>query len=158
MRVENDSAEIAFAVADEHQQRGIGSALTRELVGDARAAGIIEITALVSSDNPAAVALLRRIANVLHISFEAPSPRSARQLCSGTSRARPLSPFRQKTTSPRYQRLGARQPIPSRTDQQHELRTIGITRKASGHTGPTRRTARSQDLSSATSCAKEKHN
>jgi hypothetical protein len=37
--------------------------------------------------------------------------------------------------------------------QQNVLRTIGITRTASGHTGPTRRTARSQDLSSATSCA-----
>jgi len=69
---ENNSAEIAFAVADEHQQRGIGSALSRELVADARAAGITEITALVSSDNPAAVALLRRIANKLQITFEGP--------------------------------------------------------------------------------------
>jgi hypothetical protein len=65
------------------------------------------------------------------------------------------SPFRQKATSPRYRRLGARQPIPSRTDQQNELHTIGITRTASGHTGPTRRTARSRDLSSATSRAKK---
>ena len=66
------SAEIAFEVADEYQQRGIGSALTRELIADARAAGITEITALVSSDNPAAVALLRRILNVLDIRFEGP--------------------------------------------------------------------------------------
>jgi ribosomal protein S18 acetylase RimI-like enzyme len=64
------AAEIAFAVADEYQQRGIGSALAAELVADARAAGITEITALVSSDNPAAVALLRRIAGVLDIRFE----------------------------------------------------------------------------------------
>jgi len=66
------SAEIAFAVADEYQQRGIGSALATELIADARAAGITEITALVSADNPAAVALIRRIANVLEIRLEGP--------------------------------------------------------------------------------------
>ena len=66
------SAEIAFEVADEYQQLGIGSALTTELIADARAAGITEITALVSSDNPAALALLRRILNVLDVRFEGP--------------------------------------------------------------------------------------
>jgi len=69
---EGSSAEIAFAVADEYQQRGIGSTLAAELVTDARAAGITEITALVSSDNPAAVALLRRIAGALDIRREGP--------------------------------------------------------------------------------------
>ena len=69
---EGNSAEIAFAVADEHQHRGIGSALTGELIADACAAGITEITALVSSDNPAALALFRRVANALHITFEGP--------------------------------------------------------------------------------------
>lgn len=67
------SAEIAFAVADEHQQRGIGSALTAELIADARAAGITEITALVASDNPAALKLLRRILNMLDITLEGPA-------------------------------------------------------------------------------------
>jgi ribosomal protein S18 acetylase RimI-like enzyme len=67
------SAEIAFAVADEYQQRGIGSALAAELIADARAVGITEITALVSSDNPAAVALLRRTLNALEIRFEGPA-------------------------------------------------------------------------------------
>jgi ribosomal protein S18 acetylase RimI-like enzyme len=66
------SAEIAFEVADEYQQRGIGSALTAELLADARAAGITEVTALVSSDNPAAVALLRRLLSVLDVRFEGP--------------------------------------------------------------------------------------
>ena len=66
------TAEIAFAVADEYQRRGIGSALTAELVADARAAGITEITALVASDNPAAVTLLRRTANVLDVRLEGP--------------------------------------------------------------------------------------
>jgi GNAT superfamily N-acetyltransferase len=53
------SAEIAFEVADGYQRRGIGSALIQELVSDARAAGVVEITALVRSDNPAAFAVLR---------------------------------------------------------------------------------------------------
>jgi ribosomal protein S18 acetylase RimI-like enzyme len=66
------SAEIAFAVADSHQHRGIGSALAAELIADARAAGITEITALASSDNPAALALLRRTADVLDVRFEGP--------------------------------------------------------------------------------------
>jgi ribosomal protein S18 acetylase RimI-like enzyme len=66
------TAEIAFAVADDYQHRGIGSALTAELLADARAAGITEITALASSGNRAAVALLRRTANVLDVLYEGP--------------------------------------------------------------------------------------
>ena len=66
------SAEIAVAVADDYQGCGIGSALTGELFTDARAAGITEITALVASDNPAAVALLRRITNVLDVRLNGP--------------------------------------------------------------------------------------
>ena len=69
---DGDAAEIAFAVADEYQQRGIGSALAAELVADARAAGVTEITALVSSDNPAAVAVLRRIAHVFDVRLDGP--------------------------------------------------------------------------------------
>ena len=64
------SAEIAFAVADDYQHRGVGSALAAELIADARAAGITEITALASSDNPAAVKLLRRTTNVLDVRFD----------------------------------------------------------------------------------------
>ena len=67
---EGASAEIAFAVADEYQHRGIGSALARELLADARAAGISEITALTGSDNRATLALLRRIARVLDVRLE----------------------------------------------------------------------------------------
>ena len=66
------TAEIAFAVADQYQGLGIGSRLTGELCADARAAGIREITALVASDNPAALALLRRIASVLDVRLEGP--------------------------------------------------------------------------------------
>ena len=69
---EGSSAEIAFAVADEHQQLGIGSALTAELLADARAAGITEVTALVASENTAAVSLLRRVLDRLEVTFEGP--------------------------------------------------------------------------------------
>ena len=69
---DGSSAEIAFEVADEHQQRGIASALTAELVADAHAAGITEITALVASDNAAAVSLLRRVLGKLDVRFEGP--------------------------------------------------------------------------------------
>jgi ribosomal protein S18 acetylase RimI-like enzyme len=68
----HNSAEIAFAVADSHQHQGIGSALAAELIADARAAGITEITALASGDNPAALALLRRTTDVLDVQFEGP--------------------------------------------------------------------------------------
>jgi len=65
-----DEAEIAFAVADEYQSRGIGSALTAQLVADARATGITKINALVARDNSAAIAVLRRIATRLAARFE----------------------------------------------------------------------------------------
>ena len=67
---EGSSAEIAFEVADEHQRLGIGSAPTAELLADARAAGITEITALVASDNAAAVSLLRRVLDRLEVRYE----------------------------------------------------------------------------------------
>ena len=67
---DGSSAEIAFEVADEHQRNGIGSALTAELLADARAAGITEVTALVASENTAAVSLLRRALGRLDVRFE----------------------------------------------------------------------------------------
>jgi acetyltransferase len=69
---DGSSAEIAFEVADEHQRLGIGSALTAELLGDARAAGITEVTSLVSSDNRAALELLRRLLGRLDVTYEGP--------------------------------------------------------------------------------------
>jgi RimJ/RimL family protein N-acetyltransferase len=71
-RTSRGSAEIAFAVADEYQHKGVGVALAAELVRDARLAGITEITALTSPDNPAALALVRRIARVVDVRFEGP--------------------------------------------------------------------------------------
>jgi ribosomal protein S18 acetylase RimI-like enzyme len=58
---DGSSAEIAFAVADEHQGRGIGSTLARELAADARAAGLTSLVATVCGDNPRVVALLARL-------------------------------------------------------------------------------------------------
>jgi ribosomal protein S18 acetylase RimI-like enzyme len=66
------SAEVAFEVADSYQRRGIGSALTQELVADACAAGIVEVTALVRSDNPAALAVLQRTLGQLEVRLEGP--------------------------------------------------------------------------------------
>lgn len=45
------TAEVAFAVADEHQGRGIGSILLRHLVVIARARGVSEFEALVHPEN-----------------------------------------------------------------------------------------------------------
>ena len=71
-RTSRGSAEIAFAVADAYQHRGVGAALAAELVADARLAGITEITALTTPDNPAALALVKRIARVVDVCFEGP--------------------------------------------------------------------------------------
>jgi ribosomal protein S18 acetylase RimI-like enzyme len=65
-------AEIAFEVADAYQGRGIGSALTQELVADACAAGIVEVTALVRSDNRAAFAVLSRVLGQFELCVEGP--------------------------------------------------------------------------------------
>ena len=66
------SAEIAFEVADAYHGRGIGSALTQELVMDACVAGIVEVTALVRSDNRAALALLSRVLGQFELRLEGP--------------------------------------------------------------------------------------
>jgi ribosomal protein S18 acetylase RimI-like enzyme len=63
------TAEVAFEVADEHQGRGLGSILARELAADARAAGIRELTATVCGDNPRAESLLKRLAESLQVSW-----------------------------------------------------------------------------------------
>jgi GNAT superfamily N-acetyltransferase len=67
---DGDSAEIAVAVADEHQRRGIGTALAEELVRSARKAGVKEITGLVAGDNPAGVKMMRRVAEISEIRSE----------------------------------------------------------------------------------------
>ncbi|HYI75183.1 MAG TPA: GNAT family N-acetyltransferase [Gaiellaceae bacterium] len=61
---DGDAAEIAFAVADDYQSRGLGSVLANELAADARAAGITHLTATVCGDNPRMIALLRRLGSL----------------------------------------------------------------------------------------------
>ena len=46
------TAEIAFAVADAHQGKRVGTILAGALAADARAAGIVELVATVCGDNP----------------------------------------------------------------------------------------------------------
>ena len=58
------SAEIAFAIADTHQSKGIGSILANELAADARAAGITQLVATVCGDNPRVLALLKRLGSL----------------------------------------------------------------------------------------------
>jgi ribosomal protein S18 acetylase RimI-like enzyme len=66
------SAEIAFEVADTYQRRGIGSALVQELVHDACVAGVVEVTALVRSDNRPAFAVLSRVLGQFEVRLEGP--------------------------------------------------------------------------------------
>ena len=64
------SAEIAFAVADDVQSRGVGSTLASVLADDARAAGITQLVATVCGDNPRVVALLKRLGNSVNVSWQ----------------------------------------------------------------------------------------
>jgi ribosomal protein S18 acetylase RimI-like enzyme len=79
------SAEVAFEVVDEYQQQGIGSALIAELVADARAAGIAEITALVASDNRAALTALKRALGELTTRIEGPDRWISAAIATGTA-------------------------------------------------------------------------
>ena len=64
---DGSAAEIAFAVADVYQGRGVGTILSRQLAADARAAGITELHATVAGDNPAALTLVKRLASSLQV-------------------------------------------------------------------------------------------
>jgi RimJ/RimL family protein N-acetyltransferase len=55
------AAEVAVAVADEQQRRGIGTALTRCLIGRARVNGFDVLTASTLWENRPARVLLRRL-------------------------------------------------------------------------------------------------
>jgi GNAT superfamily N-acetyltransferase len=68
------TAEVAFAVADEHQGRGIGSALARVLADDARAAGIVELHATVTGDTRRVASLLSRPATRLRATWRDGEP------------------------------------------------------------------------------------
>jgi GNAT superfamily N-acetyltransferase len=74
--VREGSAEVAFAVIDEYQGKGIGAALMRHLVVIARDAGLKELTAEVLPDNTPMLNVFKksglslkttREADVLHV-------------------------------------------------------------------------------------------
>jgi RimJ/RimL family protein N-acetyltransferase len=58
---EDAEAELAFAVADEWQGRGVGTDLARRVVERARENGIVHLRATTLSDNRPAHRLLRRL-------------------------------------------------------------------------------------------------
>jgi GNAT superfamily N-acetyltransferase len=59
------TAEVAFAVADEWQGRGVGTALLEQLTADARAAGVTRLRAFVHTENRRSLSLIRRVATVI---------------------------------------------------------------------------------------------
>jgi acetyltransferase len=61
------AADVAIAVADEWQHRGVGTTLMERLAGDARAAGIEELRATLHADNAASLALMRRATEGLRV-------------------------------------------------------------------------------------------
>jgi GNAT superfamily N-acetyltransferase len=61
--------EIAVAVADARQHSGIGTALVRLLVGDARAAGITHIRAQVALENRASLSVLAKATKTISRRF-----------------------------------------------------------------------------------------
>jgi acyl-CoA synthetase (NDP forming)/RimJ/RimL family protein N-acetyltransferase len=107
-RIDTESAEVAFVVADAHQGRGISSVLLEHLAQAAREEGISRFEAEVLPENrqmarvfsQAGYSVKREIAHeVLHLTFAiAPTPRSLEvlrdreQATEATSIARLLSP------------------------------------------------------------------
>jgi RimJ/RimL family protein N-acetyltransferase len=76
--VEPGSAEVAFAVVDQYQGQGLGTALMRHLAGIARAAGLRELIAEVLPENAPMLKVFqssglrvstRREAQVVHLSL-----------------------------------------------------------------------------------------
>jgi GNAT superfamily N-acetyltransferase len=63
------TAEIAIAVVDEHQGLGIGKALMRALVADARMVGVERLRATIAGENRRSLALLRSVTTVEDIRF-----------------------------------------------------------------------------------------
>ena len=59
------TAEVAFAVADDWQGRGVGTALLERLAADARAAGVTRLRAFVHAENRRSLRLLRRVTTIV---------------------------------------------------------------------------------------------
>ncbi len=57
-------ADVAVAVVDEWQSRGVGAALIERLAANARAAGITHLRATLSAENGASLALMRHATTI----------------------------------------------------------------------------------------------
>jgi|SRR5215210_5060034 len=62
-------AEVAIAVADEHQGRGIGTGLMRALAADALASGVTRFRATIAGENRRSLALLKKVATLDDLRF-----------------------------------------------------------------------------------------
>jgi GNAT superfamily N-acetyltransferase len=58
---DGDEADVAFAVADDWQSKGVGSILADRLACEARAAGILRLRATMQAENKASLKLMRRM-------------------------------------------------------------------------------------------------
>jgi RimJ/RimL family protein N-acetyltransferase len=67
VRLQDDpeAAEVAIVVADDWQQRGLGSLLSEQLAAEARRTGIRRFTATMSSDNVPAHRLMAKLTRQL---------------------------------------------------------------------------------------------
>jgi RimJ/RimL family protein N-acetyltransferase len=63
-------AEVAFAVADEWQGKGVGTALINALAEDARAAGIRRFRASILAENKASLALMKHVTTIEQTRYE----------------------------------------------------------------------------------------
>jgi RimJ/RimL family protein N-acetyltransferase len=64
VRTGADTAEVAFEVTDDWQGRGVGRRLALELAAVAAADGIRRLSASIAVDNPAALAVMKRLGHV----------------------------------------------------------------------------------------------
>ncbi len=65
-----ESAEVAFAIADEHQGRGIGTQLLQQLSAYSRSVGVTQFRAFVLADNHAMLRVFRNAGFILHRELE----------------------------------------------------------------------------------------
>ncbi len=70
LRGDAPEAEVAFAVLDEHQGRGIGTLLLRHLAQIARSAGIRRFSAVVMGDNKQMLEVFANSGFLTHDSYE----------------------------------------------------------------------------------------
>jgi RimJ/RimL family protein N-acetyltransferase len=68
-----ETAEVAFAVADEWQGRGVGTQLADALARRARAAGVRRLRASAFADNVRSLSLVRRLGRVVESRRDGPT-------------------------------------------------------------------------------------